>query len=171
MDRRVIFFMVTSSPHERGIGEAIPLGLLHGLDSSRSLEAGLPLLMGASDQACLPIHPHLRALGVPLLLQGATTRGITARRADGRCRVGRYRPDRQSRPQRAPRNARRGVGRARSESTRLNSSHVEISYAVFCLKKKKKKYTPFYIIKKNKYLKIQITSLGIITVISQNFTD
>src|SRR5690554_6999229 len=28
---------------------------------------------------------------------------------------------------------------ARSESTRLNSSHVRISYAVFCLKKKKKK--------------------------------
>src|SRR5690554_7603683 len=27
---------------------------------------------------------------------------------------------------------------ARSESTRLNSSHVRISYAVFCLKKKKK---------------------------------
>src|SRR5690554_7275734 len=26
---------------------------------------------------------------------------------------------------------------ARSESTRLNSSHVRISYAVFCLKKKK----------------------------------
>src|SRR5690349_23477196 len=26
----------------------------------------------------------------------------------------------------------------RSEETRLNSSHVEISYAVFCLKKKKK---------------------------------
>src|SRR2546430_13746487 len=42
------------------------------------------LLMGASDQACMPIHPHLRALGVPLLLQGATTRGITARPADGR---------------------------------------------------------------------------------------
>src|SRR5690349_2363982 len=28
-------------------------------------------------------------------------------------------------------------GWVRSESTRLNSSHVEISYAVFCLKKKK----------------------------------
>src|SRR5690349_23050766 len=28
------------------------------------------------------------------------------------------------------------------KSTRLNSSHVEISYAVFCLKKKKKKYCP-----------------------------
>src|SRR5690349_24058719 len=27
------------------------------------------------------------------------------------------------------------------KSTRLNSSHVEISYAVFCLKKKNKKYT------------------------------
>src|SRR5690349_22733216 len=32
---------------------------------------------------------------------------------------------------------RRGRGRDR-KSTRLNSSHVEISYAVFCLKKKKK---------------------------------
>src|SRR5437870_6594221 len=35
------------------------------------------------------------------------------------------------------------IGRA----TRLNSSHVAISYAVFCLKKKKKKLTlhrPFY---------------------------
>src|SRR5206468_12487707 len=29
--------------------------------------------------------------------------------------------------------------RDRSESTRLNSSHDQISYAVFCLKKKKKK--------------------------------
>src|SRR5438874_9965541 len=29
------------------------------------------------------------------------------------------------------------------KSTRLNSSHVEISYAVFCLKKKKMKYPSF----------------------------
>src|SRR5690349_23454252 len=35
-----------------------------------------------------------------------------------------------SRPNRCPREDRK--------STRLNSSHVEISYAVFCLKKKKK---------------------------------
>src|SRR5438477_8535199 len=28
------------------------------------------------------------------------------------------------------------------KSTRLNSSHMSISYAVFCLKKKKKKQTP-----------------------------
>src|SRR5207253_9847221 len=30
------------------------------------------------------------------------------------------------------------------KSTRLNSSHVAISYAVFCLKKKKKQYAPVY---------------------------
>src|SRR2546426_5038274 len=29
------------------------------------------------------------------------------------------------------------------KSTRLNSSHLVISYAVFCLKKKKKPYTPY----------------------------
>src|SRR5207249_11375086 len=32
----------------------------------------------------------------------------------------------------------RGVGYLDRKSTRLNSSHVSISYAVFCLKKKKK---------------------------------
>src|SRR5690554_7067835 len=38
----------------------------------------------------------------------------------------------------APRRRRRPESRDR-KSTRLNSSHVRISYAVFCLKKKKKK--------------------------------
>src|SRR3712207_7450584 len=38
----------------------------------------------------------------------------------------------------------RAAGRpVRSESTRLNSSHANISYAVFCLKKKKRR-TQFY---------------------------
>src|SRR5688572_32345308 len=32
-------------------------------------------------------------------------------------------------------------GRLDRKSTRLNSSHSQISYAVFCLKKKKKKHT------------------------------
>src|SRR5688572_31461540 len=32
----------------------------------------------------------------------------------------------------------------RSESTRLNSSHSQISYAVFCLKKKKKKQIEYH---------------------------
>src|SRR6266496_6003390 len=36
------------------------------------------------------------------------------------------------------------------KSTRLNSSHVEISYAVFCLKKKKKKKIIFIHKKKKK---------------------
>src|SRR5690349_22535895 len=40
---------------------------------------------------------------------------------------------------------RRASGRLEDrKSTRLNSSHVEISYAVFCLKKKKKKKTKLY---------------------------
>src|SRR5438876_4923767 len=33
-----------------------------------------------------------------------------------------------------------GLSRSDRKSTRLNSSHPSISYAVFCLKKKKKKY-------------------------------
>src|SRR6266498_2521719 len=38
-------------------------------------------------------------------------------------------------------------GRRREDrkSTRLNSSHVRISYAVFCLKKKKKSHSQFFI--------------------------
>src|SRR6266480_4456544 len=39
----------------------------------------------------------------------------------------------------------------RSEEQRLNSSHMSISYAVFCLKKKKKKlYLSLFVIKKKK---------------------
>src|SRR6266481_7409811 len=36
------------------------------------------------------------------------------------------------------------------KSTRLNSSHSSISYAVFCLKKKNKNYTSLLISKKHK---------------------
>src|SRR5690349_22001621 len=48
------------------------------------------------------------------------------------------------------RHASRGDRRAEEDrkSTRLNSSHVEISYAVFCLKKKKKKNKKY---RKNRY--------------------
>src|SRR5690606_39881237 len=53
------------------------------------------------------------------------------------------RPPRRSRvtPGRCPASdagAARGGGRSDRKSTRLNSSHVKISYAVFCLKKKNK---------------------------------
>src|SRR5688572_32575312 len=41
------------------------------------------------------------------------------------------------RPARGP----RAAGRPDRKSTRLNSSHSQISYAVFCLKKKKKTQT------------------------------
>src|SRR5204863_4111034 len=41
------------------------------------------------------------------------------------------------------------------KSTRLNSSHVEISYAVFCLKKKKKRLTLPIITKKTTHRYIQ----------------
>src|SRR5437868_12301077 len=43
------------------------------------------------------------------------------------------------RPARPHADRRRGRGEADRKSTRLNSSHVSISYAVFCLKKKKHK--------------------------------
>src|SRR6266480_7259799 len=36
------------------------------------------------------------------------------------------------------------------KSTRLNSSHMSISYAVFCLKKKKKIYSTYYFQKNKK---------------------
>src|SRR5215471_20487149 len=47
-----------------------------------------------------------------------------------------------------PRRGGRAGGPADRKSTRLNSSHVEISYAVFCLKKKKKKKSEFFLLKK-----------------------
>src|SRR2546427_9295602 len=48
----------------------------------------------------------------------------------------------QERAQRDERQARREQPEDR-KSTRLNSSHSQISYAVFCLKKKKRRLKPF----------------------------
>src|SRR2546422_4896047 len=45
---------------------------------------------------------------------------------------------------------RRGTAAQDRKSTRLNSSHGYISYAVFCLKKKKNKITSPKVSKKNK---------------------
>src|SRR5437868_12455589 len=46
-------------------------------------------------------------------------------------------------------------GRRDRKSTRLNSSHVSISYAVFCLKKKKKKKNKLSIQQINKKTELQ----------------
>src|SRR5215469_18082879 len=53
-------------------------------------------------------------------------------------------------PARMPSSRRAWPGTQDRKSTRLNSSHVEISYAVFCLKKKKKKNIVIHIKKKKK---------------------
>src|SRR3712207_8492405 len=79
-----------------------------------------------------PREPGAGAAGRrPLRLQGARRRhrGVSRRdlQAGGRGVAGGLEP------------AERGR-RADRKSTRLNSSHANISYAVFCLKKKKKNY-------------------------------
>src|SRR5947207_7182241 len=45
------------------------------------------------------------------------------------------------------------------KSTRLNSSHTVISYAVFCLKKKKKKKNTEYMKEAKKTIKLAVTCL------------
>src|SRR5215217_1693821 len=70
-----------------------------------------------------------------------STARSSAGRASTRIRSGRSSrsPPGEHRPVRLPRDPRRvGAGGDR-KSTRLNSSHANISYAVFCLKKKKTK--------------------------------
>src|SRR5207253_10420605 len=58
-------------------------------------------------------------------------------RGDGRVRVAGFGAPQQLQAHAGVEQALQGVGGDR-KSTRLNSSHVAISYAVFCLKKKKK---------------------------------
>src|SRR2546427_3440461 len=68
--------------------------------------------------------------------------GVPARRPEGRGRT----PNRRPPPREVERGTRGparcgdpGAGPRDRKSTRLNSSHSQISYAVFCLKKKKTK--------------------------------
>src|SRR2546427_9441032 len=74
---------------------------------------------------CLPARRYLRGharAAAPVPVAHARGHGVHGARAD------------------AQRGARADVrGPADRKSTRLNSSHSQISYAVFCLKKKKKK--------------------------------
>src|SRR5690349_22257214 len=59
-----------------------------------------------------------------------------------------------------------GASSGDRKSTRLNSSHVEISYAVFCLKKKKKKKKK---LQKSKKKKDSYSTLNKLS--SRNFTS
>src|SRR5438874_3257449 len=73
--------------------------------------------------------PILRGSGRSARSSRAARRGVSAGRTDSRRTLGRA----------FRRHQRVRAAREDRKSTRLNSSHVEISYAVFCLKKKKKK--------------------------------
>src|SRR5207253_11316015 len=88
-----------------------------------SLHDALPIYLTLVDQlhrALADDEEVVRRLGV--LDQDVLAGGVRAdpRRAGHRCKIG---------------------GLQDRKSTRLNSSHVAISYAVFCLKKKKEKAT------------------------------
>src|SRR6266576_543532 len=87
---------------------------------------------------------HARGGGAPHRAGGAAAR---ASRSPARRPRPRRRPARQL-PLRLPSGGDR-------KSTRLNSSHVEISYAVFCLKKKKNTKNNNFLKKKKKKRKIK----------------
>src|SRR5690606_41512871 len=73
----------------------------------------------------------------------AFRRGVAAVRIGRRRRVGRiygYRPGESRRTVAKPGQSDAGRVSPDRKSTRLNSSHVKISYAVFCLKKKNTKH-------------------------------
>src|SRR5438874_8157442 len=74
----------------------------------------------------LPSFPTRRSSDLPSRSRASDSRGFPRRPRASRCS-----PSRPAAPPRARRQPRD------RKSTRLNSSHVEISYAVVCLKKKK----------------------------------
>src|SRR3712207_9047694 len=102
-----------------------------GIDTSEHV-----LLFFCNDAATSEIYTLslLDALPISLVADATCgTRGARPPRGGGR-------PGRHGGPGRAPGSGRRpGRGRPHRDrkSTRLNSSHANISYAVFCLKKKK----------------------------------
>src|SRR3712207_8624909 len=82
------------------------------------------------NEAVFGIEPNKTVLHEVLTAELAAARqGTAATKTRAMVRGGGRKPFKQ-----------KGTGRARDrKSTRLNSSHANISYAVFCLKKKKKK--------------------------------
>src|SRR5690349_22887621 len=85
----------------------------------------------SNDTATTAIYTLSLHDALPILRRPGVARRLRARAAGARARRG-------ERPAGAARGARRVRHQRDRKSTRLNSSHVEISYAVFCLKKKNK---------------------------------
>src|SRR5947199_8798637 len=87
-----------------------------------------------------PTEIYTLSLHDALPICGGQGQGAPAR-CSRRVRLGRRRVVHQSstgRHRQSPRRGRGQEGRPDRKSTRLNSSHLGISYAVFCLKKKKR---------------------------------
>src|SRR5690606_41553112 len=108
---RLLFFTPPATP------EIYPL----------SLHDALPIFAdaGALALARLELHQEVAAVGrqgAQFVQLGIEAVGDHAAVADRHCRL-----------------LCNGAAQQDRKSTRLNSSHVKISYAVFCLKKKKKK--------------------------------
>src|SRR5205085_4028753 len=104
-----------------------------------STHTATPALHTLSLHDALPIWEVLRHAvqhpdPLPPLRQGLHEEGPLARDRTGHRRRPRLQPG--LRPRRDPEHA--GDRRRDRKSTRLNSSHSQISYAVFCLKKKNK---------------------------------
>src|SRR5690349_24198643 len=103
------------------------------ISSSQRLANLLSLFFFFNDTATTEIYTLSLHDALPISRRGPPRRGGRVRRSPRATRSGRRR-----------RRPRRWASRTDRKSTRLNSSHVEISYAVFCLKKKKKKKTKLY---------------------------
>src|SRR3712207_8061078 len=97
-----------------------------------SVELGMLRCFFFNDTGTTEIYPLSLHDALPIYRRRHHHRRRELRR--GRVRQGRLRRHRAA--LRRDRRGQRGPGRDR-KSTRLNSSHANISYAVFCLKKKK----------------------------------
>src|SRR5690606_40289502 len=112
----------------------------------RSLSVLASLLLGTPPRATytLSLHDALPICGARVAADGihrAHDAGESRRSARQRLHPHRARERPADERHHLPTRDETGVAADRDrKSTRLNSSHVKISYAVFCLKKKKKKH-------------------------------
>src|SRR2546427_9145800 len=95
--------------------------MVHGLGGGLGRGLGRGALQGRDDLDCSHAGGRVNRVPFPALLAAAAP-GL--RRLAAEVSTGRWRPSHRD-----------------LKSTRLNSSHSQISYAVFCLKKKEKKQT------------------------------